>query len=81
MGLLDFLKKKPAQKQTEEKTADTGPQKFSMSKSKKEEETDEEVSSEVCALCNAAGADKKWAGQWWHKRCLRSSRKMARGMV
>lgn len=36
---------------------------------------------ETCALCGQAGCDKKWAGQYWHKKCLRNMRKTARGMI
>jgi hypothetical protein len=36
--------------------------------------------NQACALCGAEGTDKKWAGQYWHKKCMRKSRKMARGM-
>ena len=58
---------------------------------KKEEEKKEEVKPEVeinpkyadriCAGCEQPGADKKWAGQTWHKKCLRKMRKMAKGMM
>ncbi len=34
-----------------------------------------------CSLCNQLGADKRYGGMWWHKQCLRKSRKMAKGMV
>jgi len=37
--------------------------------------------NEACALCGGAGTDKKWAGQYWHKRCLRKSKRMAKGMM
>lgn len=36
---------------------------------------------ETCALCGQPGCDKKWAGQYWHKKCLRNMRKTARGMI
>ncbi len=53
---------------------------------KKEEEkvgekSETPLSREKCALCNQIGADKKWAGQWWHTKCLRKARKIAKGMV
>lgn len=46
-----------------------------------EDEDEEEESSESCALCGGTGAEKKWAGQAWHKRCLRSARKGAKKMI
>lgn len=33
-----------------------------------------------CSVCGEPGADKKWAGQAFHKKCLRKARKMAKGM-
>jgi hypothetical protein len=36
---------------------------------------------ETCALCNQKGCDKKWGGQYWHKKCLRSTKGMAKGMI
>ena len=38
-------------------------------------------SNEPCALCGAAGTEKKWAGQYWHKKCMRKSKKIAKGMI
>ncbi len=38
----------------------------------------------VCALCGqeiAPGEGKFYGGQWWHKKCLRKARKMARTMI
>jgi len=37
--------------------------------------------NETCALCNQPGCDKKWGGQYWHKKCLRTTKGMAKGMV
>ena len=34
-----------------------------------------------CSVCGNPGTEKKWAGQYWHVRCLRKSKKMARGML
>ena len=59
---------------------------------KKEEDKKEELKEEqieidpkyadrICAGCEQPGADKKWAGQHWHKKCLRKMRKMAKGMM
>ncbi len=37
--------------------------------------------NEICALCNQPGCDKKWGGQYWHKKCLRATKGMAKGMI
>ena len=37
--------------------------------------------SETCALCGGKGCDRKWAGQYWHKKCMRTMRKTAKGMI
>ena len=34
----------------------------------------------VCCVCSQPGADKKFAGQFWHKKCLRQMKKKAKGM-
>jgi len=36
---------------------------------------------ESCALCGQPACDVKWAGQYWHKKCLRSVRKAASSML
>jgi len=36
---------------------------------------------QVCALCSKPGTDKKWMGQYWHKRCARLARKGAQRMI
>lgn len=55
-------------------------------KGKKEETKQAEVqpqntSPETCAVCGDRGADKKFAGQFWHKKCLRKSKKVAKGFI
>ncbi|MFH0714617.1 MAG: hypothetical protein V1847_02485 [Candidatus Diapherotrites archaeon] len=30
-----------------------------------------------CSLCGKPGTEKKWMGQYWHKKCLRNARKFA----
>ncbi len=40
-----------------------------------------DMRNENCALCNTPGVEKKWAGRYWHKKCLRRSKKVAKGMV
>jgi len=50
---------------------------------KEEPEEEQELEgrfNEDCALCGGTGTDKKWAGQYWHKKCLRKSKKFAKGM-
>ncbi|MBI5553976.1 MAG: hypothetical protein HY917_04525 [Candidatus Diapherotrites archaeon] len=49
-----------------------------FSKKKNEEAL---ISAETCALCGQPGADKEFAGQLWHKKCMRSARKAAKGMI
>jgi len=36
---------------------------------------------EKCALCGGMGSEKRWAGQYWHKKCMRQMRKTAKGMI
>ena len=52
---------------------------FMWSFSKKERS--ENVQGPECAACGKPGADKKYGGQWWHKKCLRKLRKQARGLL
>jgi hypothetical protein len=40
-----------------------------------------EVFNEPCALCNAVATEKKWAGRYWHKKCMRRAKKVAKGMI
>lgn len=37
--------------------------------------------NEKCALCGNIGTDKKWMGQFWHKKCIRRSKRVVKGMV
>ena len=54
---------------------------FGKKGEKAEEPEPEEASGPSCSVCGKAGADKKWAGQYFHKKCLRKARKMAKSMV
>lgn len=65
---------------------------FKKRKEKKEKERVEEEKKiaamdnarypgEECALCQQPGCEMKWMGQYWHKKCLRNARKMAKGMM
>ena len=53
-----------------------------------EKSSDGEVSSEPegkyaepCSLCGKAPTDKKWGGQFFHRKCFRKLKKNARGML
>ncbi len=53
---------------------------------KKEEpkESNREEEPQLCAMCGqeiAPGEGKYYGGQWWHKKCLRKARKMARSLI
>jgi len=53
---------------------------------KKEEEKDKSFEGqgkydEPCSLCNKAPTDKKWGGQYFHKKCFRKMKKGAKGML
>jgi hypothetical protein len=39
------------------------------------------ASGNVCAVCNQPGADKSFGGNTFHKKCLRKTRKAAKGML
>ena len=60
---------------------------FGKKEEKKEKESDDSSDSssgkydEPCALCNKSPTEKHWAGQYFHKKCLRKMRKGARGML
>jgi len=67
MGFLDSLKAK--KQELEEK------------KKQEVEEQPEGKYSEACSLCGGSGTEKKWMGQYWHKKCLRNLRKGSRKMI
>jgi len=75
MGLFDAFKKK------EETPADSAGQKKPKEKQEKEEDEPQGKYDETCSACGKAGTEKKWMGQYWHKKCLRSSRRAAKGMI
>ena len=69
MGLSDiFSRKKESEECKKEKAA-------------KEEEVPMGKYDEPCAACGGGGSDKKWMGQYWHKKCARSAKKMAKGLL
>jgi len=47
----------------------------------KEEEKPQGKYTEPCALCGGTWTEKKWMGQYWHKKCVRAAKKMGRKMV
>lgn len=66
MGFLGFGKKK---EDSAEARGETAP------------EREEELFNEPCGLCGKQPTDTKWMGQYWHKRCRRSAKRMAKGMM
>lgn len=73
MGIFDAFKKK---EKTEEE--------IKLEKKKESQQIDianSKYPKETCAVCSQPGCDKKWGGQYWHKKCLRSVKGMARDMV
>jgi len=44
-------------------------------------EQDPKYPEQACALCGKTGTEKKWAGQFWHKKCYRKMRKVGKGML
>ncbi len=78
LGLFDsFKKKEPEEKKeiTPEMSEDERQKVFA------EQDRPKGKYDEACSACGGAGTDKKWMGQYWHKKCLRSARKQAKGMV
>jgi hypothetical protein len=37
--------------------------------------------NEQCSVCGKAPTDKKWGGQYFHKKCFRRLKKMGKGMI
>lgn len=86
MGFFDVLKgkKAPAKEQQGEKPVAGKSQALASRAEKKKEEPAEEPEgkyNETCSLCGHAGTEKKWMGQYWHKKCLRGVRKTSRKMI
>ena len=54
-------------------------------KEEKEKETESESPAgkfdEECAACGGQPSDKKWMGQYWHKKCPRKIRKSTKGII
>ena len=69
MGIMEFITgEKP--KGAEEKNEET-----------QNAEGSEGKYPDTCALCGQPGTDKKWAGQFWHKKCMRKAKKVGKGML
>lgn len=79
---FDFLKGILGKKEekTETKIEDKKKQK-EEEKKKAEEKAFVKNADKSCGLCGQPGADKQFMGQWWHKKCYRKTRKMAKGMI
>lgn len=76
LGIKDVFRKvfpKKEEKEVKKAKKKSGAEKREVKAAKYAEQT--------CALCGQPGCDKKWAGQYWHKKCLRNMRKTARGMI
>lgn len=78
MGLLDRFRKGK-----EGETAGNAEKPAEEKEAVPSEESDEEskYGNETCSLCGAVGTEKKWMGQYWHKKCLRKMKKQAKGML
>ncbi len=53
-------------------------------KDKKKTIEKSEEEEHICALCGKEikpGEGKYFGGQWWHKKCLRKARKMAKSAI
>ncbi|HLC36177.1 MAG TPA: hypothetical protein VJK05_01045 [archaeon] len=36
---------------------------------------------EQCPVCGQGKTEVKWMGKYWHKKCKRKAKKMAKGMM
>ena len=37
--------------------------------------------NEPCGVCGKSPTEKKWGGQFFHKKCFRKLKKMGKGMI
>lgn len=65
MGFLDSLRGKKEEKAKEEPEVEQPVGKY----------------TQECSLCGNPGTEKKWMGQYWHKKCIRSAKKASRKMI
>lgn len=72
MGLLGrlFGKKEISEKSSEEKKE--GGEQSSENAAKYSQE---------CTLCGGANTEKKWMGQYWHKKCLKGAKRASKKMI
>ncbi|NMA44492.1 MAG: hypothetical protein GX950_01620 [Candidatus Diapherotrites archaeon] len=72
--MIPFFGKKEEKKETAE---------TKTNKNEEENNADTNIGkyNEPCGLCSKAPTDKKWGGQYFHKKCLRKMKKMAKGMI
>ena len=85
MGLLNNFFGKKAEGAEQPKQSSAKPEKAVPEKKpaqqKQQIPAPEGKYDETCSLCGQGGTDKKWAGQYWHKKCLRKGKKLAKGMI
>ena len=74
MGLLDKLLGKKKEEKKEEKVEESEEDLAGIDPNAK-------YADEICGYCGNAGCDKKFAGKYFHKQCIRSMKKEAKGMV
>ncbi|AJF59568.1 MAG: hypothetical protein QT03_C0001G0057 [archaeon GW2011_AR10] len=55
--------------------------KFMGKKEEQQEEAPQGKYGEECSVCGKRGTEKKWMGQYFHKRCLRGLKKGAKKMI
>lgn len=76
MGFLEKLFGKKSESDIEGK----GEKPKTKSESGSESEVEAKY-SEDCSLCGGKGSEKKWAGQYWHKKCIRAAKRGAKKMI
>jgi len=79
MAIFDVFKKKEKSEEDKAKEAET--QKLKQKATPQIDIANSKYPDETCAVCSQKGCDKKWGGQYWHKKCLRSVKGMARDMI
>ncbi|MCR4369451.1 MAG: hypothetical protein NUV67_06105 [archaeon] len=59
--------------------------KIAGKKEEKKDETAEQIPmgkySQACSMCGNPGTDKKWMGQFWHVKCMRSAKRASKKML
>jgi hypothetical protein len=54
---------------------------FDKKESSEDEENTQGKYNEQCSVCGKSPCDKKWGGQYFHKKCFRKMKKMSKGML